>query len=202
MTGEASEPRKRARALTADSLRLLMSQLHPDPDRAGEQYLLIRRKLIRFLEWKGCPSAADLADEVFFRVAARLNDGLVIMADQPATYFLGVARNVLHEYWDATAKTGGAGCLVEPAVNPVEQEAEEAERLSKEQRIESLNECMGRLAQQERDLVIAYYGDRGRAKIEARNELARRLGVSINALRLRILRIKEEIRACIEALMK
>src|SRR5690349_2354142 len=50
----------------------LLSWLAPDPDAAGQQYELIRRKLIALFRCRGCLSPEDLADETINRVIKKL----------------------------------------------------------------------------------------------------------------------------------
>ena len=47
-------PAERLRGLTPEGFDALLTQLHPDRDRAGEIYETIRRKLVRLFEWRGC----------------------------------------------------------------------------------------------------------------------------------------------------
>ena len=50
-------------SLTPGSLRTwLLACLADDRETAGEKYLEIRRNLIRFFEWRGCPFPEDHAD--------------------------------------------------------------------------------------------------------------------------------------------
>jgi DNA-directed RNA polymerase specialized sigma24 family protein len=60
-----------------------------------------------------------------------------------------------------------------------------------------LDRCLDRLASAERRIVLGYFeGERG-ARIRKRSELARELGVSLNALRLRIHRVTGRLRECV-----
>ncbi len=49
-----------------------------------------------------------------------------------------------------------------------------------------------------RDLVLQYYREEKREKIEHRKRLASRLGIGLNALRIRACRIRETLYQCVQ----
>jgi len=55
------------------------------------------------------------------------------------------------------------------------------------------------LKAEQRELVLEYYRDAGRQKIERRREMAARLGISMNALGIRACRIRNALEACVGA---
>ena len=67
-----------------------------------------------------------------------------------------------------------------------------------ETRIECLQRCLNELSPENRELIVQYYqGDKG-AKIENRRKLGQRLGLPINSLRMRALRLREKLQDCVE----
>jgi DNA-directed RNA polymerase specialized sigma24 family protein len=180
--------------LTREGFERLLAVLDPDPTRAGERYELLRRKLIRFFEWHRCGPAEDQADQVFDRVGRRLEEGEVIRAANPSSYFYGVARNVLHEYWDQQQReqrNALAGTTSGPPEGPTEagSDAEDA--------LDCLERCLGKLSPERRSLIVRYYlGEKG-SKIRARRGLADQLQLAPNALRLRAFRIRESLERCV-----
>src|SRR5215216_3042901 len=78
--------------LNEGALNKLLALLDSDPERAGEKYEKIRRKLITFFECRGCASPADQADETIDRVTRRVDEGQPITAEDIPRYFYGVAR--------------------------------------------------------------------------------------------------------------
>ena len=60
--------------LSPQSFDLLLSALHADRDRAGEEYERLRRTLVTFFDWRGCAFPEELADETFNRAARRLEE--------------------------------------------------------------------------------------------------------------------------------
>ncbi|HET9532865.1 MAG TPA: hypothetical protein VFQ92_21095, partial [Blastocatellia bacterium] len=59
-----------------------------------------------------------------------------------------------------------------------------------------------RLSPDNRELILQYYDKEKGAKIESRKQLAERLGISVNTLRMRALRIREYLQRCVENCQK
>src|SRR5262249_40906338 len=68
--------------------------------------------------------------------------------------------------------------------------------------LECLERCMDRLPLDERVLILEYYQDEKRAKIDHRQELAERFHLTSNALRLKVGRIRKGLHACIDECLK
>lgn len=198
---DESSPLKKDWCLTQEDFNELLLLLSPNPQLAGEKYETIRSSLITFLECRGCHLPEDYADIIFNRVAKKLREGTAIYTNNLMSFFYGVARMVLKEYWN------------EPARNSVSFEDDtalrrllrshrmmrfqEKEDLENEHQLSCLEKCMGKLPQESRDLIIEYYKGTGGGKIKNRKALAKRLNIPINALRIRALRIREKIEDCV-----
>jgi len=76
-----------------------------------------------------------------------------------------------------------------PAVTNTSEEAE--------RRYRCLDLCASRLTPENRELVFQYYQEEKRAKIEHRKHLADRLGIAVNALRIRAHRIRKSLQDCV-----
>lgn len=63
---------------------------------------------------------------------------------------------------------------------------------------ECLLHCLEVLRISERTLVVNYYQQQGRAKIEQHEQMATTMGIAINALRIRACRIKQTLRKCVQ----
>src|SRR5262249_21446876 len=140
-------------------------------------------------------AADELADETFNRVARTLVQDGEIAIRPPARYCYVVARFVLledvrrqrglvplDESRSAGVARGGSGS--EQGCDP------------REHRLDCLDRCLEQLPEAQRELIVEYYADDGRRKIERRRELARSLGISMNALGIRALRIRDGLTAC------
>ena len=176
-------------SLTQEAFDRLLHCLADERDAAAEKYLEIRRNLLKFFEWRGCPFPEDHADETVNRVARRLTEGEEIR--NPMAYFIGVARLLVLEIVKARAKeTQALGEL--GRVDTVESVD------PSETRLECLRQCLQGLSAENRELIIEYYqGDKGE-KIENRRKLTERLRMPVNTLRMRALRLREKLQDCME----
>ena len=178
----ATSPLRR-RDLTAESFHRLLAWLGPDPDTAGNCYEQIRAQLIKIFECRGCTVPEELADETFNRVAAKLHDVEASYVGNPALYFYGVANKIFLEYTRRPVEW--------PAPVPATQEENDIRR-------EYLEQCIGTLSPEQRQIVLAYYGDELRNKIERRKALAELNKLGMNALCSRVHRIRAALRRCVE----
>jgi len=197
---EPPASRKKDWILSQEAFDRLLARLDPDPARAGQQYESIRHGLITFFECRGRSFPEDHADETINRVARRLMEGKEIYAGHPADYFYGVARNVLKEQWSAPSAASldsSSGSVPHPSHNPEEIREREWQRQRDEQRLECLERCLQELSSKDRDLIVAYYQGETSVKVRNRKQLAERLAIPLNALRIRALRIREKLEACV-----
>ena len=175
---------KKLHILEQDEFERLLKWLDPDPERAGSNYEEIRWRLIAILASRGCRFPEELADETIDRVARRVVDIQDTYLGDKALYFLGVMNNVHHEYLKQPA-------LLKPPVRDDDVEA-------KEKTHSCLEKCLDKLGPNSRKLIERYYAENKRAKIDLRKLIATEFGIGINTLRLRALRIREKLQACIE----
>lgn len=180
------KPRKR-QGLTPESFEHLLNSLADDRDVAAEKYEQLRQALIAFFAFRGAAGAHELADETFNRVAGRLEEGAVIFARDPASYFFGVARNVWREDLarpDRTEQLDEHLPTVRALAPDPHSLLEEArQQREEERRLVCLRRCLDQMTPQERELIIEYYQGTGGAKIENRQLLADRFGISLKTLR-------------------
>jgi len=66
----------------------------------------------------------------------------------------------------------------------------------REQELKCLDLCMDQLSPTDRDVITRYHQGQGRDKIETRRLLADGLG-GANALRIKMCRIRKELRTCV-----
>lgn len=195
---------EREKGLTQESFEGLLRWLDSDAERAGEKYERLRARLVNFLDWQGCPSPEDSADEILNRIARSISAGL--RTDDLNRYAFGVARNVLKESWRAPERVTVSFEALPPSQHPKVdlekiEEAKATDRLT-ELRLRCLQHCLEKLPPESRALLTQYYRGTKRAKIEARKELAEHLGLAPNTLRIRAYRLREKLEACIEACVK
>lgn len=176
--------------LTQEAFDRLLMLLAPDRESAAEKYLELRANLLRFFEWRGCPFPEEHADETINRVAKRVAEGEVIQ--NPSGYIFGVARLLLLEIHKERAKEQRAMGELAFSQTVASYQFEELEP-----RVECLRRCLMTLSDENRELILHYYqGEKG-PKIENRKRLSERLNVSLNTLRMRALRLREKLQACV-----
>lgn len=170
--------------LTQESFDALLAWLDPDRERAGEKYEEIRLRLIRIFTWRGCSEPEDLADITINRVSKRLRDIESQWLGDPARYFYGVANKVHLEYLRRKPP-------VPPP--PPKEDSDESER-----EYECLEKCMEKLTPNNREMVLEYYQEEKRDKIDHRKQVAQQFGIGLNALRIRAHRIRALLHKCVE----
>ena len=170
----------------AESFERFLCWLGPDPESAGRKYESIRSRLIKMFSARQCVFPEDLADATFERVARKLAN-LTNYTGDPARYFYGVARKIYLEYQHEIA-TVQRRLRLHYSI-PGDTGTEELE-----QQLEQLDDALNSIPISDRELILKYYTGTGRNKIELRRTLAEQMGFAPNALRLRVFRIRREIR--------
>lgn len=181
--------------MTPDGFNLLLAALDADRESAGRKYEEMRKGLVGFFEWRAGLFAEDHADETLNRVARKLAAGETIR--DPFTYVHGVARMLLLETFKQREKERVALSRMPGPVRTPAPGAEETD--TTEGQFECLENCMGRLPVESKEFMKQYYYGEKRIKIESRNRLAGKLGIPLNALRLRARRLREKLEICILA---
>ena len=164
----------------------------------GERYLEMRRRLVSYFDRRNRPAADELADETLNRVARTLEQDGVIATRPPARYCYIIARFVLFE--DLRRERRHVG--LDETTMRVDGRAGMAElpqeHVRREQHLDCLDRCLAQLKPDQRMLIVEYYRDEGRQKIDRRRALADRLGLSMNALAIRASRIRDRLSTCLE----
>ena len=174
------------RSLTAARLARLLARLDPDADRGAEEYERLRRALVRFFDWRSAFAPDACADETIDRLARRLDDTAV---DDVRTYALGIARHVLLESQRQPAVESLGGAVDIPEASAMDARTRDLH--------ECFERCLAALPERDRSAIVAYYEGERSGRIAGRRRLAASLGLSDNALRLRMQRIRERIERCV-----
>jgi DNA-directed RNA polymerase specialized sigma24 family protein len=178
------------RRLDEDAWARLLAFLDGDPVRAGEKYEAARRRLTQIFRWRALSSETELADEVFDRVARKLAAGLEVRTTDPMRYLAGVADLVALEAsrqeqrlkpLDATPIAAPAGEGPEPEV-----------------RRRCLDRCLDALDPRHRELLLRYHAGEGAARISGRKALAEEMSIPLNALRIRVHRLRGQLDECMK----
>lgn len=195
------QPYRASRVLTKESFEYFLSRLDTDPESAAQRYLDLRDRLIYFFEGRQCDEPVAWADEVINRVVWRLREGEKIQ--QIEAYALGVARFALKEYF---RHQRAVISLPEISLQETWQASQQAEELTRQQHERerlygAMRQCLLSLPAPLRELLIEYYSAQGREQTEQRRAMAKKRGLSDNALYLKIHRIREKLDANLRAVL-
>jgi len=183
------------------AFKRLLAWLDDGVDSRGERYVEIRRRLVAYFERRNRPAANELADETLNRIGRTLEQSRTISISPPARYCYLVAKFVMLEDIRRERRlvsldeshTAAARSAI------VNRDAADDEFVMHEERLASLDRCLQMLKPDQRELIVEYYRDAGREKIERRRNLANRLGISMNALGIRAYRIRDTLMSCVES---
>jgi len=173
------------RTLTPEGFGKFLRWLSEDDELAVREYQMIRMKLVRFFIHKGCADPDELFDKTVDIVVGKIES--CAECPRPLAYCYGVARNV----WYQDIRERKSVTLDGDVVSPEYQDTNVHEL-----KLQCLERCLGQLAPGDRDIVAKYHGGQGRDKIEVRRLLADGVGGG-NALRIRMCRIRKELRICV-----
>ncbi|MBZ5524223.1 MAG: hypothetical protein LAP21_18465 [Acidobacteriia bacterium] len=179
------------------AFEILLLRLDPQRDRAAEQYEVLRRKLVKFFDWSSCFPAEDFADETFDRVAR-------ILADRPVhsleAFLWGVARNIRQEGHKRAERIVGIADLPDHGISirdAANLEEQVLARNESEARAQCLRKCLQRTGEPDRKMFLKYHHIQGDAQ-EYRERLAKEMGLTIGALRVRINRVRAQLEKCVQ----
>ncbi len=184
--------------LTPSALDRLLTWLDEGRNSEGQRYLEMRRRLASYFDRKNCSTPDELADETLNRVARRLQEDAAIESEIPAKYCYIVARFVFMEHLRAQEKDEALRHQIQKQQQENNPEREiEIQNEIKEKMLYCLEQCTGKLAPSNRELILRYYIGTERVKIENRRALAESLGMTMNALSIRACRIRDKLEACV-----
>ena len=175
--------------ITQENFDALLNWLDLNREAAGQKYEKIRQRLIKIFACRGCFEAEELADTTINRVMLKLPQISEKYIGEPTLYFYGVADKIYHE-WLRQQKTIQKLELTETDNYGVSEPESESE-------YECLEDCLKNLSTVERELIVNYYKEEKKAKIELRRALAVKLGISISALQVKTCRIRGNLQKCV-----
>ena len=179
-----------------ESFDEILAWLNPDRDLAANMYVQLRHDLAKLFMWGRCADPEGMTDETFDRVAKKVHEVKQSYQGDPRLYFRAVANNLIKENFKKIKTQVSLDDVDLPAQQTIET-AEETADIE-----ECLQSCLRKLDSEKRKLILAYYAKEKQAKIDHRHELARRFGISVETLRVRVFRIRASIEQCIESCLK
>jgi len=179
------------RTISPAGFERLLFRLDPDVDRAALEYEQLRRTLVKFFDWRGGWPPDECADETLDRLARKLEE---VVVDNIRQYARGIARLVLLErrrHHDASLTDTAANQIAARAAAPSD-DPDDTERLR-----DCFERCLDGFPDSSRALVVDYYSGERTSKINNRRRLASTLGLSDNALRSRVQRLRDRLERCV-----
>lgn len=181
----------RQHTITQEGFERFLSCLNENRELAGQEYERIRGRLILYFQCRDIVQSEDCADEAINRVILKLESGHEIR--DPATYAFGIARMILLE----SARTQMRHQVLDDdhAVSPTFSDEDD----DLQRHTDCLRGCLRSLPAADRELITQYYQEQKRAKIDLRQKLAQRLGIEMNALRVRAYRLRSSLQKCVQS---
>jgi DNA-directed RNA polymerase specialized sigma24 family protein len=175
------------RTLTTEAFQAFLAWLSPQKFEDGEAYEKARQRLIIFFASRQCREPESLADKTID--IAILKTAEIPAEARPIAYLIGIAKHVFQDYLDDVKKEQpeSPGIKTDPGDSKLEVELKHA----------CLDRCLNELPQDERTILLQYYSQAKRAKIELHRELAKRRGLTPNALRNLVFRLNKRMARCV-----
>lgn len=188
-------PKSVCDALTGERFSALLERIDPDPSRAAEKVLRLRRRLDAYFRYNHCSFTDELVDRALDILATRLSNTAVESVER---YLMAIAQNLVRKAWARRRRLPLALDEVSdrpaPASDPLRSvEESETRRL----RAGCLQQCLDRLPDRSRQLFLdCQTGDKSE-RAEHKHRWAERLGLSPVALRVRLHRIRSSLEVCV-----
>jgi hypothetical protein len=179
----------RSRIVTTVTFEKLLARLAPDRERAAEEYETLRRRLTKYFDLKGLGSPDSAADETLDRMALKIEAGEDVR--DFIHYAFGVAHWVYLERFRAEDRERSAYADL-TQMRKVNYEHLAAPYL------ETLENCLDKLATEDRQLLRTYYTDAAGVELaQQRINLAQSRDLTLNSLRLRVFRLRQALERCL-----
>jgi DNA-directed RNA polymerase specialized sigma24 family protein len=177
---------------TPQSFEKLLAAFDSDREEAGKLYENVRVKLLRYFERQGISDTDRHVDITLDRVMRRLDEGEVV-ANMMA-FIYGVASYIRMEAWNEQKQLREAEIEIKKDIE--QKQLEDVAGESPRQLC--LDQCLNNLPIETRTLIIDYYSAEQSAKIRLRRQMAKSLGIEMNALRIRAHRIRVGLETCVQ----
>lgn len=182
-------------SLTQQSFDELLDWLAPENrDSAAVKYEEIRRGLIALFTFRGCADPEALADETINRAADKAAALKSNYEGDVVRYFYGIAHNVCRESVSPKLpqmlSLDASDLRIEAASDTRHNSAHDEESC--------LKKCLAALPENKRKLFLEYYSEEQGGKIDKRQILAESIGLALNNLRVKVFRVKQDLKNCLE----
>ena len=172
--------------ITPEKFAEFLGWLSPETEQAGEAYERLRFRLITFFAHRNCRFPEDLADETINRVTLKIGAEKI---ENKLAFVYGFAKKV---FLESLRKEKNHLNIDE--INITEKEPEEEKNFSGEH----LEKCLNELSDENRSLILDYFSEEKQAKIDLHKQISASLKMAQTALRMRIVRIKQKLKICLQ----
>jgi DNA-directed RNA polymerase specialized sigma24 family protein len=182
--------------LTAEAFDRLLLWLDPDRDRAGEKYEVIRTNLMRRFTQLHADDPEHLTNETIDRTAKKLPQIIQNYQNDPANYFYAIAYYIYRESRHRAMFVALDTDLTrseDSGSNP----AFGGDDLDDDLLSQCLDECLGHLTPEVREMILEYYQGERDVKIKTRKLMAAQMGIKLSNLRLKVQRVRSRLKTCI-----
>ncbi len=176
---------------TPQSFEKLLAAFDADLEEAGKIYEQVRLKLLRYFERNGVADADHYADVTLDRVMRRIDEGEII--ENIMGFIFKVASFVRMESWKEEKQLRKAEDEIKKTTEVTQHPV-----VIENPREFCLDRCLHNFPVETRNLMLDYYSEEGSAKIRLRKQMAKHLGIEMNALRIRAHRIRISLESCVK----
>ena len=182
------------KSLSTKDFEQFLDTLDRNREQAGVKYLALRERLENFFGWRDCENAEELTDTVFDRVAQKIVDGEEIRNTE--AYCVSAAKFVLMENRRAVLQNKELDeNSPEIASNP-HRRFSDSEDESKDKQLKCLDKCLKKFPEDKQKILMEYFNTDEKTMIDIRKRLAKKMGINLNSLRIRISRLKSKLEKC------
>lgn len=171
--------------VTQEKFAGFLEWLCPDGKGAGEEYERLRFRLFTFFTQRRCRFPEELADETINRVMLKVAE---VHVENKLAYCYGVAKNIYRESLRKERAHLSIDEVTLAAPLPAEQSFSS----------ECLDRCLAELPPESRNLVLDYFAEVKLAKIELHRRISESFQLTQTALRMRVMRIKQKLKICVQ----
>ncbi len=175
--------------VTWESFKIFLGWLSPEQEKQGEEYERLRFRLITFFASRRCLYAEELADEVINRIVVLVGREVI---ENKLGYVYGVARNV---YLESLRKE-------KTYVNVDDLSLAAKDEPQTDFSNECLEKCLQKLPRERRELILDYFSEEKSSKIALHKKTSGKMQISQTALRMRVMRVKQQLSVCVKDCMK
>ncbi len=170
-----------------DPYEALFEWLGSTREEGEKKYREIENRLFRLLLKRGCTDPENCVAEAIDRVTLKLPELKESYEGNPLWYFIRVALYVHQEHLHR--KEIPFETVPDEVIQPATIDLAG----------ECLRECLAHLVVGQRNLVLDYHVNIKKAKIDLHRRMAEELGLTTNALRLRVHRLRSALEKCVLA---